>query len=67
MGRARSPAAGSSSPATATVTDPPGYPAVALQLFVMDDRDTSISDDETPTNLEKIGHLNIPAPCTRSC
>jgi hypothetical protein len=36
-----------------------GYPAVALQLFVMDDRDTSLADDETPTNLEKIGHLNI--------
>jgi mono/diheme cytochrome c family protein len=36
-----------------------GYPAVALQLFVMDDRDDSIGDDETPTNLEKIGHLNI--------
>src|SRR5262245_55221153 len=36
-----------------------GYPAIALQLFVMDDRDTSIGDDETPTNLEKIGHLNI--------
>jgi hypothetical protein len=36
-----------------------GYPAVALQLFVMDDRDSSIGDDETPQNLEKIGHLNI--------
>jgi hypothetical protein len=36
-----------------------GYPAVALQLFVMDDRDTSIGDDEDPQNLEKIGHLNI--------
>jgi hypothetical protein len=36
-----------------------GYPAVALQLFVMDDRDTSIGDDENPPNLEKIGHLNI--------
>lgn len=36
-----------------------GYPAVALQLFVMDDRDTSIGDDEDPVNLEKIGHLNI--------
>src|SRR5205807_1738671 len=35
------------------------YPAVALQLFVMDDRDTDIGDDETPENLEKIGHLNI--------
>jgi hypothetical protein len=36
-----------------------GYPAVALQLFVMDDRDSSIGDDELPTNLEKIGHINI--------
>lgn len=36
-----------------------GYPAIALQLFVMDDRDTSISDQDEPTNLEKIGHLNI--------
>jgi hypothetical protein len=36
-----------------------GYPAIALQLVVMDDRDTSIGDDEDPPNLEKIGHLNI--------
>lgn len=36
-----------------------GYPAVALQLFVMDDRDENIGEDETPLNLEKIGHLNI--------
>jgi len=36
-----------------------GYPAIALQLFVMDDRDESIGDDEVPTNLDKIGHLNI--------
>jgi hypothetical protein len=36
-----------------------GYPAVCLQLFVMDDRDTDIDPDETPTNLEKIGHLNL--------
>jgi hypothetical protein len=36
-----------------------GYPAIALQLFVMDDRDTDIGEDETPTNLEKIGHLNL--------
>jgi hypothetical protein len=36
-----------------------GYPAVALQLFVMDDRDTSIGDQEDPPNLEKIGHLNV--------
>jgi hypothetical protein len=37
---------------------PKGYPRIALQLFVMDDRDESIGDDEE-TNLEKIGHLNI--------
>jgi hypothetical protein len=36
-----------------------GYPAMALQLFVMDDRDTSISDEDDPPNLEKIGHLNV--------
>jgi mono/diheme cytochrome c family protein len=36
-----------------------GYPAVALQLFVMDDRDTDIGDKDDPQNLEKIGHLNI--------
>ena len=36
-----------------------GYPAVCLQLFTMDDRDTDIGDDETPQNLEKIGHLNL--------
>ena len=36
-----------------------GYPAVALQLFVMDDRDTSIGETEEPINLEKIGHFNI--------
>jgi len=39
---------------------PRGYPAVALQLFVMDDRDVDIARDEPfPANLEKIGHLNI--------
>jgi hypothetical protein len=36
-----------------------GYPAVALQLFVMDDHDTDIGDNDDPPNLEKIGHLNI--------
>jgi hypothetical protein len=36
-----------------------GYPAICLQLFVMDDRDTDIGEDETPINLEKIGHLNL--------
>lgn len=36
-----------------------GYPAIALQLFVMDDRDTSIGKNDDPQNLEKIGHLNI--------
>jgi hypothetical protein len=37
-----------------------GYPAIALQLFVMDDRDESIGEkDVAPRGLEKIGHLNI--------
>jgi len=36
-----------------------GYPAIALQMFVMDDRDESIGETDDPTNLEKIGHLNI--------
>ncbi|HEX3151004.1 MAG TPA: hypothetical protein VHR66_23190 [Gemmataceae bacterium] len=36
-----------------------GYPAICLQLFVMDDRDTDLPDDATPSNLEKIGHLNL--------
>ncbi len=36
-----------------------GYPAIALQLFVMDDSDESIGENEDPQNLEKIGHLNI--------
>jgi hypothetical protein len=36
-----------------------GYPAVALQLFVMDDRNESITESDDPVNLEKIGHLNI--------
>ena len=36
-----------------------GYPAIALQLFVMDDRDNDLPEDADPTNLEKIGHLNI--------
>jgi len=37
-----------------------GYPAIALQLFVMDDRDESIDpSDDYPANIEKIGHLNI--------
>ncbi len=31
-----------------------GYPAIALQLFVMDDSDTGLGK-----NIEKIGHLNI--------
>jgi hypothetical protein len=31
-----------------------GYPAVALQLFVMDDSDTGLG-----TNVEKIGHFNL--------
>jgi len=36
-----------------------GYPAIASQLFVMDDRDVSIGDNDDPQNLDKIGHLNI--------
>ena len=37
-----------------------GYPAIALQLFVMDDRDTDTPTEEAhPNNIEKIGHLNI--------
>jgi len=36
-----------------------GYPTICLQLFTMDDRDSDIGDEETPTNLEKIGHLNL--------
>ena len=36
-----------------------GYPAIALQLFVMDDRDEDLPADADPTNLEQIGHLNI--------
>ncbi len=36
-----------------------GYPAIALQLFVVDDRDTSIGEKEEPQNLEKIGYLNM--------
>src|SRR5262249_5711441 len=36
-----------------------GYPAVALHLFVMDARDSSIGDQAAPINLEKIGHLNL--------
>ncbi len=36
-----------------------GYPVLALQLFVMDDRDDDIDDNADPQNLEKIGHLNV--------
>jgi hypothetical protein len=37
-----------------------GYPAVALQLFVMDDSDTDVDPaDPYPNNIEKIGHLNL--------
>ncbi|MCE9603341.1 MAG: hypothetical protein K8U03_00385 [Planctomycetia bacterium] len=37
-----------------------GYPAVALQLFVMDDADSDVdANDSYPRNIEKIGHLNI--------
>jgi hypothetical protein len=37
-----------------------GYPAIALQLFVMDDSDTDVDPEEPyPSNIEKIGHFNI--------
>ena len=36
-----------------------GYPVLALQLFTMDDSDTSILEGADPVNLEKIGHMNI--------
>ena len=37
-----------------------GYPAIALQLFVMDDRDDDTPEvEQYPNNIEKIGHLNI--------
>jgi hypothetical protein len=36
-----------------------GYPAVCLQLFVMDDADADLPPDRDPPNLEKIGHLNL--------
>jgi len=37
-----------------------GYPAIALQLFVIDDADTDVDPhDAYPRNIEKIGHLNI--------
>lgn len=37
-----------------------GYPAIALQLFVMDDHDEDVDAAEPyPHNIEKIGHLNI--------
>src|SRR5207237_2054830 len=31
-----------------------GYPAICLQLFVMDHRDNDIGADETPQNLQKL-------------
>lgn len=37
-----------------------GYPVVALQLFVMDDRDSDLDPTvQYPPNLEKIGHFNL--------
>ena len=37
-----------------------GYPAIALQLFVIEDADEDVAaDDPYPRNLDKIGHLNI--------
>lgn len=45
-----------------------GYPAIALQLFVMDDADTNVdADNAYPRNIEKIGHLNIAGICIPSC
>ena len=38
---------------------PNGYPRITMQLFVMDDRNESILDDEQILNVEQIGHLNI--------
>lgn len=38
---------------------PKGYPRIALQLFVMDDRDESIGENDPGENIECIGHLNI--------
>jgi len=37
-----------------------GYPAIALQLFVIDDADSDVdANDPYPRNIEKIGHMNI--------
>lgn len=37
-----------------------GYPAIALQLFVMDDSEESVdAHDPQPNNIEKIGHMNL--------
>ncbi len=36
-----------------------GYPAICMQLFVMDDADIDLPADRDPPNLEKIGHLNL--------
>lgn len=37
-----------------------GYPATALQLFVMNDSDRDVeADDPYPNNIHKIGHLNV--------
>jgi hypothetical protein len=38
---------------------PKGYPSITLQLFVMDDRDESIGEDDPGENVETIGHLNL--------
>jgi hypothetical protein len=39
---------------------PRGYPAIALQLFVMDDADTDVDQaDPYPNSIQKIGHLNV--------
>jgi len=37
-----------------------GYPAIALQLFVIDDRDSDVDPQALdPGHIEKIGHLNV--------
>lgn len=41
------------------IRPPRGYPAIALQLYVIDDADTDVDPRASyPRNLEKIGHLN---------
>ena len=44
-----------------------GYPAVALQLFVMDDRDSRSATMRRPPISRRSATSTSPAPCTRSC